>query len=471
MKKLFLCGSIMLLSSAAIAQNSFHFNSTDDGTRQDIGISSGVLTFGQFINNCDKPPFLENINWERIYIGIGTPSPTEQLHTTQGVRFEGISQDNEQKKVLVQDAFGKLFWRDASTLGSGTTTGNFWNLGGNSIAAGNFLGTTNNLDLVFKRNNQFAGFLGTSNTSFGVNALNPLSPGSNNTAIGTATLSANTSGYNNTSNGYYALSLNTTGSYNTAIGKQALQFNTIGDENTALGANALGSNVSASGNTGIGVRALATNKTGIGNTAIGKSALYNNQADNNTATGATALLTNTSGLQNTANGAWALWNITTGSNNTALGYYAGAGILTGNANTIIGANVSGLPSTLSNTIIIADGDGVKRLYVDNAGHAGLATTTPTAALHVNCAGIPVTGQSNIRFENLQQGSGHVLVVDDNGYVMRAVTTNANKAASSEEIDAVKAELAELKAQMKALRAAQQNMDADINAPGNTTQKK
>ncbi len=454
-KYVLLLSALPLFVCYAKAQNSFHFNSTEKGNRQDIGVSSGILTIGQFVNNCDGS-YPDNIEWKKIMVGIGTPNPTEQLHTTQGVRFEGLTQDDKQNQVLVQDNTGKLYWRDAGTIGGGGGTGNFWSLTGNAITSGQFLGTTVNQDLVFKRNNAFAGFLGLNNTSYGLNALDPSSSGVSNTAFGSNTLSSNTSGYNNTSHGYYALSLNTSGSDNTAIGKQTLQFNTTGIENAAIGAAALERNTTASGNTGLGVRALATNQTGTANTAVGRNALYNNQSDNNTATGSAALLTSSSGSQNTANGALALFNVTTGSGNTAIGYNAGAGILTGSGNTIVGANVTGLSASLSNTIILADGSGTKRLYVDNGGHAGLATTAPTAALHVNCTGIPVTGASNVRFENLQQGGGSYLVIDNDGYVKRSSQGVASRPAPQEDIEAIKAELAELKAQLKTLLAAQNN---------------
>ncbi|XZF12760.1 hypothetical protein ACTHGU_13315 [Chitinophagaceae bacterium MMS25-I14] len=472
MKKNILLSSAILFCAVVNAQNNFHLNSTNKGTRQDIGVSSGILTFGQYVNNCsDKYP--ENIDWDNILIGIGTPSPTEQLHTTQGVRFEGLTQDNDQQQVLVQDATGKLYWRDAGTLG-GSSGGNFWSLAGNAITTGNFLGTTNNMDVVFKRNNVQAGLLNVSNTSFGVNALSPSSSGILNTAIGDSALASNTTAYGNTANGYAALRSNTTGSVNTASGYNSLYSNTSGAGNTANGSSALYLNTVGTGNTAIGDIALYSNSAGYANTSIGEASLYSNKTgnyntasgvaalqlntsgNNNTATGNVALLSNTTGNLNTSNGYKSLYLNQTGSGNTAdgsqalndnisgswntaVGYKTGLGITTGIANTIIGSNVSGLPGNLSNTIILADGNGIQRLYIDNAGHAGLATTTPTAALHVNCTGAPLTGASNVRFENLQSGAGSVLVIDANGYVKKSATL-ASRSAPQEDVDALKAEL-------------------------------
>jgi hypothetical protein len=49
-------------------------------------------------------------------IGMGTKVPTAQLHTTGTVRFAGLGSDNTKTRVLVGDANGNLFYRDASTL-------------------------------------------------------------------------------------------------------------------------------------------------------------------------------------------------------------------------------------------------------------------------------------------------------------------------------------------------------------------
>ncbi|HLZ86797.1 MAG TPA: hypothetical protein VKQ52_06150, partial [Puia sp.] len=57
------------------------------------------------------PLYINGIN-----IGLGTNTPTAQLHTTGAVRFAGLGSDNTQTRVLVGDANGNLFYRDASTL-------------------------------------------------------------------------------------------------------------------------------------------------------------------------------------------------------------------------------------------------------------------------------------------------------------------------------------------------------------------
>jgi hypothetical protein len=49
-------------------------------------------------------------------VGVGTKTPTAQLHTTGTVRFAGLSSNNTQTRVLVSDTSGNLYYRDASTL-------------------------------------------------------------------------------------------------------------------------------------------------------------------------------------------------------------------------------------------------------------------------------------------------------------------------------------------------------------------
>jgi hypothetical protein len=49
-------------------------------------------------------------------VGLGTNSPTAQLHATGSVRFAGLTQDSTQTNVLVSDANGNLYYRSASSL-------------------------------------------------------------------------------------------------------------------------------------------------------------------------------------------------------------------------------------------------------------------------------------------------------------------------------------------------------------------
>ena len=61
-----------------------------------------------------------------------------------------------------------------------------WGLSGNAgtVAGTNFIGTTDNADVVFKRNGVNSGLINTNNTGFGVNNLALNTTGINNTATG-----------------------------------------------------------------------------------------------------------------------------------------------------------------------------------------------------------------------------------------------------------------------------------------------
>jgi trimeric autotransporter adhesin len=279
-----------------------------------------------------------------------------------------------------------LKWNGTSWLpGTDLSGGSGWSLTGNSgtSAGTNFIGTTDNVPLTFKTNNQLSGKIdhslyntsigyrtlgsntsGWGNTAMGDQAIFSNTTGSHNTASGDSSLYANTTGNFNTATGSYSLSSNSTGNENTADGGGSLFSNTTGYMNTATGTYALFSNTTGSYNVANGYLALSSNKansrstaigsyamyyaddratgretfntavgyealkgsitpannTGQNNTAVGDQALLRNTAgNNNTAIGLGALASNSTGINNIAQGSWALYNSTTGSNNTAIG--------------------------------------------------------------------------------------------------------------------------------------------------------
>ena len=179
-----------------------------------------------------------------------------------------------------------------------------------------------------------------------------------NTAIGYQSLQSNVSGNYNTAIGYQTLQSNTDGGSNTAIGRQAMLSNSTGSVNTGVGTLALNNNIDGNYNAAFSNQALYNNTAGSYNTAIGTSSLEKNTSGNsNTAIGRVSLYKNTTGEKNTGIGFQAGGNNITGSSNTYLGYNSGLGITGGDNNTIIGANVTGLSSSLTDNIIIANGAG------------------------------------------------------------------------------------------------------------------
>ena len=124
--------------------------------------------------------------------------------------------------------------------------------------------------------------------------------------------------------------------------------------------------------------------------AQGYNAAVNNTTGSNwMAQGVYAGYSNTTGANWVAQGAYAGYDITTGGSFVIIGYNTGRGVTTGSGNTIIGANVEGLPATLINTVILASGDGVHKIFADSTGlkvgtnssDSRIKLTSPNGTVH------------------------------------------------------------------------------------------
>jgi trimeric autotransporter adhesin len=201
-----------------------------------------------------------------------------------------------------------------------------------------------------------------------------------NTALGNTALNANTTGSESVALGSQSLLSNTTGSYNVAVGQGALRANTTAQENTAVGNNSLRSNTTGGVNTAVGASALFANTTATRNTAVGYiagSALTTGSA--NAVLGDNALKTATTAEGCVAVGTYAL-AAANGTHNTAVGAGSGELITTGTKNSILGrynGNQGGLDiRTLSNRIVLSDGDGNPRGIFDSDGSFYVGLTPP-----------------------------------------------------------------------------------------------
>ena len=198
-----------------------------------IGVNGGTNIGGTFRATGAARNYAVVIPANSGDVGIGTSTPTAKLHLVNpsagALRIEDGSQ--AAGRVLTSDANGVGTWQTPNT--------NFWSLTGNTVAAGNFIGSNNNADVSFRRNGINAGYLGEFNVAFGLGALQP-----------------------------------SVGFYNVAVGVNALANLTLADQNVAVGWNAL-SNVTTGGNNiGIGTgatvpTAAANNQIRMGNTNIG----------------------------------------------------------------------------------------------------------------------------------------------------------------------------------------------------------
>jgi trimeric autotransporter adhesin len=229
--------------------------------------------------------------------------------------------------------------------------GGGWTLTGNSGTnpSTNFIGTTDDQDIVFKRNNVRAGLINVSrgSVSLGSSSLSPSATGIGNTVIGHFSMSNNGSGAENSVIGHQALRDNTTGSYNTGLGSVALINNTTGSSNIGIGFYALQGN--RAGNDGIAIGNFAqyyanNTTTPFSNTniAIGNGALQssttpaNNTGLNNNVIGYTSMYLNSTGSRNNSLGTQSLYNNTTGSANIAIGHRSLFNNTTKSGNTAVG---------------------------------------------------------------------------------------------------------------------------------------
>ena len=211
-----------------------------------------------------------------------------------------------------------------------------------------FVGTIHRVngqvDNTFTGENSGVVNTGNYNTGYGVNALRSNTSNSNS-AFGVGTLS------------------NTTGGFNCAFGNQALALNGNGKLNCALGTSSLSNNKSGSANIAIGHRSQEANTNGNNNTAIGYATLLTNL-----------------GSSNTVLGSYSPRSLQTGDSNIFIGAETAINLLNGSNNVFLGNRiaVSKFPSTpilagndTSNSIIIADGLGNQKIFIQKNGNTGI----------------------------------------------------------------------------------------------------
>jgi len=337
----------------------------------------------------------------KAQVGINTTDPKAQLEikatnqaapdATDGIlipkvdAFPAINPTIDQDGMMVYlttdvgaNLKGFYYWDNTNSVWKSISGDKGWSLTGNAgtNATTNFIGTTDNVDLILKRNNIKSGLISYYNTSFGNNTLSSITPigsvlgvensafgsnslssitsGRDNTAVGSSALSSLTNSQGNTAIGSRSLMSNTTGQANTALGNDSLRTNLINsfntavgyltlynskaDNNTAMGYTSMFENTLGQNNTAAGFESLKNNKEGINNVAIGSGALLSNISSNNVAVGKDALYNNTTGTFNSAVGKDALLSNTTGYRNSAFGFFSLYKNSTGIANSAFGSD-------------------------------------------------------------------------------------------------------------------------------------
>lgn len=287
-----------------------------------------------------------------------------------------------QSKTLISISGEKVIFED------------YWKETGNSgLLMNSGIGTLDAVPLVFKRNNIRVGTFSRGNVAWGINALSNYDSTQvrENVAVGNFALSA------------------TNNMRSVAIGSNVLK-NATGSYNVGIGFGALESIVSGSQVVGIGYQSLYSKVNVAPDVALGYKAGLLSMGSNNVMVGYQVFLSLATGDRNEGFGSNVLSDLVNGSNNVIAGYNTGLGITTGSGNTILGANVTGLPANLSNAVIIADGDGNRRINIDGAGNVGLGTDTPTAKLEINTGGVA----GAIKIIDGTQGNGKVLTSNIDG---------------------------------------------------------
>jgi hypothetical protein len=306
-------------------------------------------------------------------------------------------------------ALGNLALDDASLTGGNNVAIGNASLGENTSGGNNVGIGSASLD---------ANTSGNYNVGIGTSTLTDNTTGSSNVAVGREALQSNTTASNNTAVGYQALTANTTASNSTAVGYQSLFANTTGYDNVAMGGYSATNTTTGIRNVSIGTDSMHDNITGSANTVVGWQAHYQNEAgNNNTVMGWQALFSGNGADSCVAMGREAL-EACTGDLNTALGYQAGQLISTGTKNTIIGTydgNQGGLDiRTSSNNIVLSDGDGNPRVYIDSAGTFLTGEISTTAVL--NGSGAYINGSTG-SFYASATGTQHYFNRQEDGNIL------------------------------------------------------
>ena len=272
--------------------------------------------------------------------------------------------------------------------------------------AGDAATTTDDTTLVGYGAGGGAIMTGHDNVAVGANALAAATSGQQNTAIGKSAGTSISTGNYNTLLGFQAGDALSTGSSNVAIGYNALSAEDGNGSNVAIGANSLGNQnagadaynvaighdagsaaTTGTKNTLIGALAGDALTTGGQNVVLGYHAMGNaTTADLSTVVGYQAGESITTGARNNLFGVNAGQSLTTGASNTFIGGAstgsgngAGKAVTTGSKNTILGTydgNQNSLDiRTSDNYIVLSDGDGNPRVWINDSGGFNATSTS------------------------------------------------------------------------------------------------
>jgi hypothetical protein len=155
---------------------------------------------------------------------------------------------------------------------------------------------------------------------------------------------------------------------NVALGYNVLSNNNGGAQNVGIGDYTLELSIGGEYNTAVGYNTLPLSINNLGNTAVGYYALSDLSSNNENNYNTTLGYNSGQSLQ------LGKWNVFLGSETNY--------IVTGSYNTIIGSQITALPSTLNNNIVLADGQGNIKYRWDGAQNTISGDLVATQNLYV-----------------------------------------------------------------------------------------
>lgn len=468
------------------------------------------LSLSFFSLLCLNALIFNNANAQKV--GINTTQPTANLHTVGTVRLQGISRNNALSRVIMSDANGNLSWKDQDSIyaykawslqGNNITANDFFgtinnqrliikannieqltilpngNIGAGVMAPDRKMvlynsNISNNNELVLKQgiSSQLGAYLVLDNTAntggkyWSIGSAGPLNTAGQLGATGSLEFYQLDAGDNERSRmmitplGY--VGINTVPSARFHV-KGDVRFQGLPNNNSysriaVMDANGnlawkdettlpSSSNWSLTGNVAtitsfIGttnvqpvvvktagierMRILANGYVGIGTTNPDRMVVVQNtNASNNNELVLKQVVGSQLGsyivLDNTANPGGKYWSIgSSGPSNTA-GQF-------------------GAPGSLEFYQLDAGPLERARMMITPQGYVGI-NTVPQARLHV---------KGTVRLENLPTGSGTVLIINENGDLMRSSIQTSKAKNNDYEINSLKLEIEALKAEVKEL---------------------
>jgi hypothetical protein len=230
--------------------------------------------------------------------------------------------------VGANQPIGFYYWNGATwtAVGGGSASGNYWDLLGNAstVDGTNFIGTTDNVPINFRVNNQKAGRVTSSGSTF----------------LG------------------YQAGISNLASTSTAVGYQALFNNTLGSYNSAFGYNSGPNAANMSNTTSLGYNAIATanNQVVLGDANV--TSLFCMGAYNSASPNVPNLYVDASGqIMRSANVPGPGW------------------LLTGNAGTTVGTNFIG---TTDNVSFAINTNNTERMRIEDDGEVVVGNTVAVA---------------------------------------------------------------------------------------------